>query len=46
MAYMLKLAFVSSQQQNLLWVRVLLGKYLRESGGAFYPTHKASQSNI
>ncbi|CAN1127556.1 Putative ribonuclease H protein At1g65750 [Linum perenne] len=45
LAYMVKLAFVCSQQPDLLWVKVLQGKYLRESTMGFSLAHRTSQSN-
>ncbi|CAN1188179.1 Putative ribonuclease H protein At1g65750 [Linum perenne] len=46
LAYMVKLAFVCFQSPELLWVRVLQGKYLRMSSEGLVPAHRASQSNI
>ncbi|CAN1145146.1 hypothetical protein LINPERHAP2_LOCUS14528 [Linum perenne] len=35
LSYMVKLTFLCFQQSNLLWVRVLQGKYFRESTMGF-----------
>ncbi|CAN1127067.1 Putative ribonuclease H protein At1g65750 [Linum perenne] len=45
LAYMTKLDFLCFQKPDLLWVRVLQGKYLRESVNGITQAHRSSQSN-
>ncbi|CAN1853457.1 Putative ribonuclease H protein At1g65750 [Linum perenne] len=42
LAYMTKLAFILAQNPDLLWVRVLHGKYFRESSNGLVPSHRQS----
>ncbi|CAN1824349.1 Putative ribonuclease H protein At1g65750 [Linum perenne] len=42
---MTKLAFLCFQKPDLLWVRVLQGKYLKESEDGLVLAHRSSQSN-
>ncbi|CAN1169819.1 Putative ribonuclease H protein At1g65750 [Linum perenne] len=46
LAYMIKLAFICFQKPDLLWVRVLQGKYLKETTEGLVPAHRSSQSNV
>ncbi|CAN1753238.1 Putative ribonuclease H protein At1g65750 [Linum perenne] len=45
LAYMTKLAFLCFQKPDLLWVRVLQGKYFKDSAEGLVPAHRSSQSN-
>ncbi|CAN1789663.1 Putative ribonuclease H protein At1g65750 [Linum perenne] len=45
LAYMTKLAFLCFQKPDLLWVRVLQGKYFKVSADGLVPAHRSSQSN-
>ncbi|CAN1747316.1 Putative ribonuclease H protein At1g65750 [Linum perenne] len=43
---MTKLAFICFQKPDALWVRVLQGKYFKDSVEGLIPAHRSSQSNI
>ncbi|CAN1177290.1 Putative ribonuclease H protein At1g65750 [Linum perenne] len=46
LAYLTKLAFLFFRNPDLLWVKVLQGKYFKELADGLVPSHRACQSAL